>query len=434
MSSIRTLVTKISLHRSTTVAPTTIKRISQIRQLSLSKPIGFRQSGQRLHDAMTDHDDHVYDREFIDMKVEDFAELYQNNSDNKERVKTILTEYEYLKYNTIGRVPSVLSVSDMQRLIEEGKTEHTRNSILHFLFKREMDKRASYRKREQQRRDMQAKREAKALEFFKLSGNRRTGLLSDDGKILYGLWHNSLFCRIPDNKIKSGLSSSRLINAALFGRKLIFDFDYEDYMSKWTYRNAIDQVQEAYGLNKYQYQDPFDIWFCNLKQNSFAREYCENNAIKNLHSGSLITVKENCFTNYFDKSRLVYLSPNAKEPLGKINKSDDIYIIGVFNDKGNQQPVSHRKALKLGIRTKSLPLDSHIAWQGPSKSLCVNHVTGILLEVMANGGDWQAAFMKHIPRRKIKPIEVVMEEEKRRLMNFKNKRKMGQFSLRNDLD
>uniref|UniRef100_A0A6G1SQ65 RNA (guanine-9-)-methyltransferase domain-containing protein 1 n=1 Tax=Aceria tosichella TaxID=561515 RepID=A0A6G1SQ65_9ACAR len=379
-------------------------------------------------------DESIYDREFAEIKVEDYADLYKDNDVLRGRIETIINEYEFKKYNSMGRVPSTMTSEDMKLLLDDGCTPNNRDKLFRFLFKREMDKRASKLKIERQKQEAQARRSVKLKEFEK-RGAARTGLLSDNGDILYGLWHNSLFCRIPENRLKGGSSASRLTTAAMFGRKLIFDFSFDEYMVKHTSRNAVDQVQEAYGMNRFFYQEPFDIWFCNFKESSISGQYCTEKAIKNLHSGSMITVKEDCFTNHFDKSQLVYLTPNAREPLGKINKSDDIYIIGVYNDKGHQKPVTYRKALKLGIRARCLPLDSHVVWQGSSKSLCVNHVTGILLEVMANGGDWQAALMKHIPKRKIKPMDVVAEEEEKRLARLlKTRKQTPQFSLRNDFD
>ena len=372
------------------------------------------------------------EREFATLQLEDFAEIYQDDSDLRELIEKILSEYEFAKYNSVGKVPSTISVGDMRSILNETSTASSRDKYFYFLFKREMARRAGENRRLRLKEEIRIKREAKHKIFAQRAGNRRTGLLTDDGKLMYGLWHNNLFCRIPENKLKNGLSQSRLAVAAQFGRKVIFDFDYGDYMNNYAHRNVLDQIQEAYGLNRH-FKEPLDIWFCNLKENSMEEDYLQRKALQNLYTSSMITVKNDCFTNHFDKSRLVYLSPNAKEPLGKITRSDDIYIIGVFNDKGNHQPVSHRKALKLGIKTKCLPLDSHVAWQGASKSLCVQHVTGILLEVLSNGGDWQAALLKHVPARKIKSNETVMEEEAIRQARIKKHGKSSGFSLRRDM-
>lgn len=381
-------------------------------------------------------DSNIYDREFADLKLQDYESLYKDDptGDTKKFIESVLTEYEYLKYNSMGRVPSNIDLIDMKRFIEEASGPAAREKLFNFFYKREMTKRANRIKKEREREQAKVVRKEKNAKFSHEYGGKRTGLLTDEGKLIYGLWHNTLFCRIPDNKLKSGRSTSRLINAALYGRKLIFDFDFENQMVPWIARNTMEQVQEAYGLNRYNYKDPFDIWFCNFNPNSDGGRFLADNCMKNLHNGSLVTLKNDCFTNHFDKSRLVYLSPNARERLDDINNNpDDVYIIGAYNDKGSAKPLTYRKAEALGIRCRSLPINTYVSLASGSKSLCVNHVTGILLEVMANGGNWREALIKYIPQRKIKPLEVVMEEEARRMQKLR-KKSMVKFSIRKDLD
>lgn len=365
----------------------------------------------------------LFDREFQDIKLDDYAVLYRDDptGDHKELISTIIKEYESVKYNTLGRVPTSISVEHMSKIMEECQNVAERERYFNYLFTREMAKQAFLRK-------MNRKKELASLKKAQRWTAVRTGLLDEYGKILYGLWHNSLFCRIPEQRLKSGMSESRLCEAALFGRKLIFDFGYEEYMKPHIYQNALEQVTDSLGLNRYNYRSPYDIWFCNLKPASYASDYMAKVSKKDLCT-SFITRKNDCFTNYFDKSRLVYLSPHATESLKQnIFKSDDIYIIGVFNDKGGSLPISLRKANLLGVRARKLPLDEHIAWHSSTKSLCINHVTGILLEVMSNGGDWKSAFFKHIPSRKIKTIETIIEEENKR------RKKRPLFNIREDFD
>lgn len=399
-----------------------------------SKRTGY----EAIIDEMTqeERESAIFSREFKELKLNDYESLYKDDLTGAKQcfIENVLKEYEYLKYNSVGKVASDISLVDMERFLEEGQTLSAREKLFNYFYKREMVKRCQSMRKKRERAEKQAIADAKTEKFNKLYGGKRTGLLGTDNQLIYGLWHNSLFCRIPENKIKSGLSSSRLIEASLFGPKLVFDFDFESFMAPWIYRNVLDQVQESYGLNRYHYKECFDIWFCNFDENSPGADFLKKNALRNLFTSSLIEIKKDCFTNYFDKSRLVYLSPNAKEKVTSVGNNDDVYIIGVYNDKGCGKPLTFRKAAKLGIRSMSLPLDSYIAWQGGSKSLCVNHVTGILLEVMANGGDWRKAFIKHIPARKIKPVEVVIEEEERRLSRMRQKRKMTRFSIREDLD
>lgn len=365
----------------------------------------------------------LYDREFEDIRVENYATLYQKDptGEKKELITTIINEYESLKYNTLGRVPTSISVEQMSRLVEEGHSVPERERLFNYLFVREMARQAT------QRRILRNK-ELVALKKAQRWTAVRSGLLDEEGKLLYGLWHNSLFCRLPENRLKAGMADSRLSEATMFGRKLIFDFGYDEYMKPYIYQNALEQVTDSLGLNRYHYRTPFDIWFSNLKDNTYASDYLSRVSKRDLCS-SFVTRTDDCFTNHFDKDQLVYLSPHAKESLKKnIYKSDDIYIIGVFNDRGNSLPISLRKANLVGVRARKLPIDEYIAWHSSTKSLCINHVTGILLEVMSNGGDWKSAFFKHIPSRKLKSVEIIKEEEERR------RKKRALFNIREDFD
>lgn len=384
--------------------------------------------------AEEDLDKASYEREFVDHSVEDFESLYKDDPSGsiKFQIETILSEYEYLKYNSMGRVPSKIDLIQMKQLIDEGPLPSAREKIFMFFFKREMTRMSTISRKRRDAEERRVIREARNKEMEERYGGCRSGLLAADNKLVYGLWHNSLFTRLPDNLLRSGAANSRLKNAAMFGPRLVFDFGFGDHMAPWLYRNVIDQVQEAYGLNKFDYREPFDFWFCNFQRDSFAEKYATEKSMKNLYNGSMITVTEDCFTNHFDRSKLVYLSPDARETISSVGNTDDVYVVGVYNDRGASKPISFRKAERLGIRSRSLPLDSFLAWQGGSKCLCVNHVVGILLEVMSNGGDWRGALNKHVPKRKIKPVEVLVEEQKQRLAKERLRKRASKFSIRDD--
>lgn len=365
------------------------------------------------------NDEAIFDREFIEKSIDDFKKYYENDPDGsiKAQIETILGEYESTKYNSMGRVPSELDDEIMERLLET-KVTSSRLRLLDYFFKREMSKIASKKRR---------LRQAAEKEKRTHTGTNRTGLLDDDGNIVYGLWHNSLFSRIPEGRLKSGTSTTRLIDAARFGRKLVFDFGYHDEMRPQYNHNAQEQVMHSYGLNKHNYRKPFDLWFCNFNPETSGKLLSTKLMPHMYQPENMITMKEDCFTNHFDMSRLVYLSPHARNKCNFKEESDDVYVIGVFNDKSSGRPVSYRKARSLGIRAESLPLDQYLSWGCGAKSLCINHVVGILLELLNNGGDWQAALKRAIPSRKIKPTEVLLAEHEYRLSK---KRVRDRFNVR----
>lgn len=380
-------------------------------------------------------DDFIENRQFKDMTIEDFRILYDKNDDIKSTIEAALDEYEYTKYNSNGRVPSVITPDDMRFLLEETNSSETRQKIFYYFFKKEMDKLAYERRRKREKEETRKKIEQRIKETTETLGkHERTGLLSEEGNIIYGLWHNSLFLRLNEHSERIKYTSNNLIRSALNGRRLIFDFSYESYMKKALIKNICEQVRNAYGINRFAYDDPFDIWFCNFNTPDTS-SIMEKNFLQNLNNGSMITVKEGCPTEYFDRQRLIYLSPHAKMELNQVALSDDIYIIGAFNDKGCMKPMSLKKAESMGIRAMKFPLDRHLAWKSSSKNLCVNHVTGILLELMHNGNNWKEAFEKYIPTRKLKTTEQILEEEKYRrskLLKSFRKQKENKFDIRDN--
>lgn len=408
-------------------------QLSMVRQINTS---------QRLCDDKEDEtlDMSAFgDREFEDIKVEDFETLYLSDEtgETKTTIETILNEYEFMKYNTSGRVPSSISNDEMTKILTEGSSPRNRERLFNFLFKREMMKLAQERRKKESQRltreKLASRNEERAAQYGE---HGRAGLVCSEGKLLYGLWHNSLFTRITEKKYKIKASTNNLIRASNEKRTLVFDFDYDDYMSSWASRSLSEQVQAAYGINRFQYEECYDFWFCNFNKETEVGKFMKRKALPNLYNGSMITVKEDDYTNHFDPRDCIYLSPHSPIRLRRLDPNVT-YIVGAFNDKGSSRPLSYKKAISKGVMCKSLPLDDHIAWQGSTKSLCLNHVVGILLEYLHNGGDWEAAMVKHIPSRKIKPRELVLEEEERRKAKmFKQHwfNKKNAFSIRADPD
>lgn len=378
----------------------------------------------------------VRDRTFQDLSVEMYEELYKDDQTGEVRanIETILEEYEYMKYNNDGRVPSNISVDQMATFLEHGRSSQNREKLFNYFFKREMRKLSDAKLTKIKRKlAIDSLEEKRKLLTSKLGKHERTGPLSEEGRLIYGLWHNTLFTRIEEKRIRFDRSRNRLIEAAISGRKLIFDFDFDDLMSQGNMRSNVEQVQDFYGRNRFDYNDVrFDLWFCNLKPDSTSAKYMKSSGLKNVYDiNSLVTVTEDCFTNYFDRSKLVYLTPNSNIMLEDVANSDDIYIIGALNDKGATKPVTLSKAQRLGIRTRCLPLDKYLAWKGPTKSICVNHVAHLLLELINNGDNWKEALHKSIPTRMIKPVELILEEEHKR--KVRRQMKQGGFNLRDIL-
>lgn len=330
-----------------------------------------------------------------EMTVDDFKEL-ATTEEARRQVHLILLEYVSCR-DTVGRVPSVLSVADMTELLGL-RSQLQRTRYFNYLFKTEMAVIADKRRKEKRRLERLAAKEEKLKKAI------------EDGSIhhiQYGV-DNTLFLFIRDQSMNA-FYNYRQAYAAMFGQTLVFDLDYENEMTRRELINAADQLQEVYAANRAN-ADPFNLVFCNLKE--------ESNYRKQLHKamghlgkpGCLVTTTEKSYLDLYPKERLVYLTPDARQPL---RYSDDaIYIIGAMVDLGSQKPISMARAKRQGINFARLPLDEYLPWgQSSSKTLALQHITKILLDMKATK-DWSKAF-DSIPRRKLKTAEELEAEAQR---------------------
>lgn len=331
-----------------------------------------------------------------EMTVDDFKEL-ATSEEVRRQIHLILLEYVSCR-DTVGRVPSVLTVADMTELLRM-RSQIQRTRYFNYLFKTEMAIIADKRRKEKRRLERLAAKEEKLKKAM------------EDGSIhhiQYGI-DNTLFLFIRDQTMNS-FYNYRQAYAAMFGQTLVFDLDYEQEMTRRELINAADQLQEVYAANRAN-SDPFNLVFCNLKEEGDYRKQLHK-AMGHLgRPGCLVTVTEKSYLDLYPKEKLVYLTPDARQPL---RYSDDaIYIIGAMVDLGSQKPISMARAKRQGINFARLPLDEYLHWgQSSSKTLALQHMTKILLDMKATK-NWSKAF-DSIPRRKLKTaaeLEAVAERQ-----------------------
>ncbi|KAI1287417.1 Mitochondrial ribonuclease P protein 1 -like protein [Halotydeus destructor] len=354
-------------------------------------------------------------REFDELTVDRYEELI--TSDEERRlVEVILSDYEYLKYTTY-RVPTTIEVKQMKELMARCKVGNTKaaTKFFDYMFKTEMAKRA------QLRRKVEIKRRKQEELSQSSRPTEAPGVLFDDmNRPVYRPWHNQIVPWMTERDLRY-VSDYKRLNAAMWGSKFVFDFDYEDIMRKQDVINLAKQLACCYGAN-YTSKSPFDLYFCNYKVPSLTDEYMSK-AIGNLYeSQTFIEKSDKCYTEIFPKDRLIYLTPNASTKLQDID-DDDIIIMGALVDRVVQKPVSFAKAKKQGIRMAKIPIDDYVLWGSASKVLTLNQVLSILLDFRTNGKDWKASLLKNIPSRKLKSPEEVAEEERIRLEKLTFRRK-----------
>lgn len=175
---------------------------------------------------------------------------------------------------------------------------------------------------------------------------------------------------------------------------LVFDFAYNDSMTKYEIMDTAKQIKYAFTANR-QHVRPFVMHLCNIDKNSdLWREITQ--LMPNIEQ---IPIKIHAadITDIFPPEKLVYLSPDALEPLTSFN-TDDRYIVGGLVDKGNSMPLSLAKAKKLNIRSARLPLEKYVRMNS-HKTLTLDQMTKILLELKTSQS-WPEAFKK-LPTRKL---------------------------------
>lgn len=248
---------------------------------------------------------------------------------------------------------------------------------------------------ERKRENKEAKKEERKQKVEERRAAEREAV-ENNQHIIYGLGHTSFLLRIYDTTINHW-NNNKLIQAMQFGPKLVFDCSYDEYMTKRESINAAKQLMLCFATNR-NHTEPFDLHFCNVNFNSTTMHYLEKHIPTMREPEFPLNLHEECFTKVFPKEKLVYLTPHCKENLEEFNH-DDVYIVGCMVDKVNNEPLSLAKAKKLGLRMARLPLDRYLQWKaGSGKSLTLNQMTDILLDVKKNG-DWKNA-LRHVPTRK----------------------------------
>ncbi|KAM3182234.1 hypothetical protein ACTXT7_012793 [Hymenolepis weldensis] len=108
-------------------------------------------------------------------------------------------------------------------------------------------------------------------------------------------------------------------------------------------------------------------------------------------------------TEVFKDQKIIYLSPDAPDPLIEVEK-DIVYVVGGLIDESIEKGRSLDKAANLNVSAARLPIDEFAPadWNPQNRvkasALCINTLVEILLDVM-HTKDWRQAFNKHLPHR-----------------------------------
>ncbi|KAI4494114.1 hypothetical protein M0802_009268 [Mischocyttarus mexicanus] len=223
----------------------------------------------------------------------------------------------------------------------------------------------------------------------------------------YGLGYNSLFLRLYDTSLDNFLNYNLAVNS-MFEPKIVFDCGYNTVMRNYEILNCAKQLLISFVFNRI-HKTPAQLYCCNAPPDNEIMESLHNLVPSVYEDTYPLNITSQSYLDMFDRKQLVYLTPHSRTIMTHYDP-DKIYIIGAMVDKANPQPFSLAKAKRENIHMEKLPIDRYLNWgTGSNKSLTINQVLGILLDVKYTK-DWMTAFLNHIPTRKL-------IKEKKRIKN-----------------
>ena len=163
------------------------------------------------------------------------------------------------------------------------------------------------------------------------------------------------------------------------------------------------QMVRAYGNNK-KAPKPLDLYFTATEE---AEEYHRrDDSAWAFHptwdAWDCTRCKEPAINNW-SRDELVWLSPDADEPLLELS-SDDVYVVAGLIDKSVIKNHTRNLAHVSGARAVRLPIKEFAPVGNVHPILDVVTVTLIMAEVHS-GASWASAFEKHLPSRLVRRRE-----------------------------
>ena len=285
------------------------------------------------------------------------------------------------------QVPSVIKFKRWKELLQL-QSRSQRSKYFTFLWKSEMKSLGDKKRKE-------AARLQKIEELGELPP--RPTIEEDPHGMTYGLTRNTIFLRLYDNRI-NGYYHNRVVQAMLYGVPLVIDCGYDEHMTLREAKNCAAQLELLFTDNRFHPQ-PLNITLCNADRSSKMIDSLLQRIPILYNPEYALNVTEKSYLDLFPKEQLVYLSPNARDELMEFN-DDEIYIVGAMVDKTDPRPLSMAKSKREGIKMKKLPLDRYMDWGLGGKSLTINQMGRIMLDLRYTR-DWQKA-LDSVPKRKLR--------------------------------
>jgi len=221
---------------------------------------------------------------------------------------------------------------------------------------------------------------------------RREDAIANEKHLYYGLGENSLMLRTTDQKFRDTLNWSA-VREFVHGVPLIIDSSYmaEHKIHKNVRSLVFNEYKNAQSFNR-ESVSPFALHFTDVSPQVEKMMIQAMPGVMNPEYHSLVTSQPHL--DMFPRERLVYLSPDSRNDLVKVNE-DDIYVIGGLIDRGQDSgPHTLSRAKRLNVRHARLPLKRTL---GFTAELNVDTVVAIMADMKAYQ-DWFYAF-RWVPAR-----------------------------------
>jgi tRNA (guanine9-N1)-methyltransferase len=197
------------------------------------------------------------------------------------------------------------------------------------------------------------------------------------------------------NELSSKKRKRNWNNVEMSPYSLIVDLEFDDLMVHSDIVSLSTQLRQAYGVNK-NLENPWSMYWCGYN-GQLKTEIEKNEGWKHWK----ITIDEKPYIQSFAAQKLVYLTADSKNVLTSLDPNK-IYIIGGIVDHNKLKNLTLNKAEREQIETAQLPISEYLQLNS-RKVLTVNQIIEILL-YYGLSGDWEEAFLKTIPQRKIQVL------------------------------
>jgi len=203
---------------------------------------------------------------------------------------------------------------------------------------------------------------------------------------------------------------ARVAHAFAHAPRVAIDLSFAATLSEVEQRSLWRQLQVCWGANR-RAVAPLSLHLTSLagcpsqgiEMGWPSERTPPSSAVERVRAlGWTVGVHEGAVTEHFDRSSVIYLSPDADTVLETL-QTDTVYVMGGLVDRSVRRGASLCRAAQLGVRAARLPLQEHApSVHNGRLPLTLNAVLELLLHANA-GGEWADAIVAALPERSLRP-------------------------------